>query len=410
MAIGSKVSGNFKSASGLFAKVDGGWKKAKFGYVKVAGEWKQFWADKLEDLFNRADTTSGLGAADSGQGWTILRSQWQINSNAAKTTGSKSDYPLASIDAGFLEFDLQANELTPGTGVAIRVTDANNWWGVLPYYNQTSQTYTYCVQSRPVSYCITACTEPYDYTLRCDPPNTETTTPIYDFTCPGGYELLYYDEWVEIDCVPPTPSGRIVQNCVTEPYDTVNCEWVYQIGRGVVRVCTPGTGTRQVCTNTWEDYPCEPVYDLQETYIEYCPSGEVFGQIGTEYECAPDGYTNVPLYACCQAGSYNECIQSATGTSYTNYFYLQIVKMVNGVFSVVESVQVPDRWSAVKISANGTNMTVNAYTDSLYTNQIGTYTTSEFLATGTGYGVVARPSNFEDGRTIGSLIVKPLGQ
>ncbi len=29
MAIGSRVSGELKSAAGLFAKVDGGWKKAK---------------------------------------------------------------------------------------------------------------------------------------------------------------------------------------------------------------------------------------------------------------------------------------------------------------------------------------------------------------------------------------------
>jgi hypothetical protein len=84
--------------------------------------------------------------------------------------------------------------------------------------------------------------------------------------------------------------------------------------------------------------------------------------------------------------------------------------MVNGVFSVVADVQVPERWSAVKISANATTLTVNAYKDSLYANQIGTYTTNAFTATGSGYGVVARPSNFEDGRTIGSLKVLPLGQ
>jgi hypothetical protein len=405
MAIGSKVSGDFKSASGLFAKVNGGWKKAKFGYVKVNGEWKQFWADKLLDTFSRLDTTSGLGTAESGQAWDILRSQWQIRSNSARTTGSKSDYPLASIDVGFLDFEIEANELTPGTGVAIRVTDANNWWGVLPYYNQTAQSYSYCVASHQQSYCIAACTEPSSYDLRCDSPNTLYVTPIYDYICPGGYELVYFNEWVVVgqDCAPDTTS----RECYDEATVVETCAYSY---RWEEYRCTYRTVTTRKCETVIVPGECTDIYELQESYYETCPAGEVFGQIGTEYLCDPDGFTNVPVYACCQAGSYTVCDQTATGTTYTNYYYLQIVKMVDGVFSVVDSVQVPERWSALKISANGTSMTINAYTDSLYTNQIGTYTTTSLTATGTGYGVVARSSNFEDGRTIGSLLVKPLGQ
>jgi len=406
MAIGSKVSGNFKSASGLFAKVNGGWKKAKFGYIKVNGEWKQFWAEKLEDTFNRTDTVSTLGVAESGQAWTNLRSQWQINSNNARTTGSKSDYPLASIDAGFLDFDLEANELTPGTGVAIRVTDANNWWGVVPYYNQTAQTYSYCVASHQQSYCIAACTTPNGYTLRCDYPNTQTTVPIYDYYCPGGYELYYYDEYVLIS--PGACRTVVVPGaCYTEYRQ--NCTWVYVPFSAPMRVCNPAP--TRICDPATSSTVCEPdVYGLVETYVEVCPGGELYGPVGSETSCEPDGFTNVPQYDCCQAGSYTVCDQTATGTTYTNYYYLQVVKMENGVFSVVADVSVPERWSAVKVSALNNTLTVKAFTDSLYTNQIGTYSTTAFLETGTGYGVVSRSSNFEDGRTIGSLFVKPLGQ
>lgn len=406
MAIGSKVSGNFKSASGLFAKVNGGWKKAKFGYIKVGGEWKQFWADKLEDAFNRADTINTLGVADSGQAWTILRSQWRINSNNANTTGAKTDYPLANIDAGFLDFELEANELTPGTGVAIRVEDANNWWGVVPFYNQTATSYSYCVQSQTVSYCIAECTEPNGYYLRCDAPNTEYTIPIYDYYCPGGYEIVYDTEYVLVTparCTTVTVPGA----CYNEYRQ--NCTWVYVPFSAPMRVCNPGM--TRICDPATSRQECTAAeYELVETYYETCPGGEVFGVIGSETGCEPDGYTNVDTYACCQAGTYQQCIQTATGTTYTNYYYLQVVKMVNGVFSVVADVAVPERWSAVKISATGPSLTVRAFTDSLYTNQIGTYSNNSFFATGTGYGVVARPSNFEDGRTIGSLLVKPLGQ
>jgi hypothetical protein len=408
MAIGSKVSGNFKSASGLFAKVNGGWKKAKFGYIKVGGEWKQFWADKLEDAFNRIDTTNTLGVADSGQAWTILRSQWRINSNNANTTGSKSEYPLANIDAGFQDFELEANELTPGTGVAIRVEDANNWWGVVPFYNQTATTYSYCVASRTVSYCIASCTEPAGYTSQCLSPNTIIREDIYDFICPGGYELVYYDEYVLVEagaCRTVVTPGE----CYNEYRQ--NCTWQYVPFSAPRQVCNPGMV--RICDPATSSTVCSPDrYELIEDYgyIEICESGEYLGVVGYSEECSPDGYDNVPYYACCQAGTYQECTQTATGVTYTNYYYLQVVKMVNGVFSVVADVAVPDRWSAVKISATGPSLTVRAFTDSLYTNQIGTYSNNSFFSTGTGYGVVARPSNFEDGRTIGSLLVKPLGQ
>jgi hypothetical protein len=84
--------------------------------------------------------------------------------------------------------------------------------------------------------------------------------------------------------------------------------------------------------------------------------------------------------------------------------------MVNGVLSVVSDTAVNERWSALKITGQGVNVTVRAYNDSLYANQIGTVSFTNTTATGTGYGVVSIPSNFEDGRSIGSIKVLPLGQ
>jgi hypothetical protein len=407
MAIGSRVSGNLKSASGLFAKVNGGWKKAQFGYVKVEGEWKQFWADKLEDDFGRANTQSGLGVAISGQAWSVLRSLWQIKDNAANTTGTKTDYPLANVELGFIDFELEANELTPGTGVAVRVEDANNWWGVLPFYNQTAESYSYCVQSETVSYCIQACTEPYDYTLRCDPPNTLTSGDIYDFYCPAGYVIGERIELVDTGEVGCTGGGYVlecedVETCVNK------CVKYGSRGQCIDRdiVCT----TKRVCGYVKQEPVCEPIFEERIVEFEYCPGGEAYGVVGSYQECGPDGFTNVPLYACCFAGTYERCVQSATGINYTNFYYLQVVKMVDGVFSVVSSVEVPSRWSAVKVVGNLNTLTATAYTDSLYTNAIGTFTTNTFTSAGTGYGVMSRASNFEDARTIGSIKVKALGQ
>jgi hypothetical protein len=62
------------------------------------------------------------------------------------------------------------------------------------------------------------------------------------------------------------------------------------------------------------------------------------------------------------------------------------------------------------VTGNSNNITATAYKDSLYANQVGSVSFSSLSATGTGYGIIGLPSNFEDGRTIGSIKVKALGQ
>jgi hypothetical protein len=104
------------------------------------------------------------------------------------------------------------------------------------------------------------------------------------------------------------------------------------------------------------------------------------------------------------------CEEVATGVNYTNYYYLRIVKMENGVFSVVSDLEVPERWTGLKITGSAANLTVTAFKDNAYTQPVGTRTLTNFTTAATGFGVAAIPSLFEDGRTIGSLIVKPLGQ
>lgn len=428
MAIGSRVSGNLKSAAGLFAKVDGGWKKAKFGYVKVNGEWKQFWADKLEDFFSRADTVSGLGTAESGQAWDIVRGQWRINSNNASTTGAKSDVPMALIDAGFLDFSLEANELTPGTGVVLRANDKDNWWAVVPYYNSITTQFTYCAQSHPESYCIKRCEVQtgssrscggelvswYDYTAVCSVPEVYVPGEVYcaAYECvatPAGRQCQTCERlvWVRGECL--KYGGRPLR-CLD--YDAYQKTEYYQCDC----VDTPA----DVCG----DQECID-YQVDEGYYD-CPGTTTYIETFAYYTCdSPNGYDDAwvytPEFSCDPAtcrnaggtaitGIQQVCDRYETGTTTTNYFYLQVIKMEAGTLSVVRDIDVGQRWSAVKISALNTSLTVTAYTDSLYTQVAGTYTTDAFTSAGTKFGVVSKQSLFEDGRTIGSLKVLPLGQ
>ena len=432
MAIGSKVSGDFKSATGLFAKVNGGWQKAKFGYVKVDGVWKQFWANKLLDTFSRTDTTSGLGTSESGQAWTIARSTWRINSNNATTAGSKTDYPLAYVDLGFYNGNFQANELAPGMGVAFRVKDANNWYAVVPYYNQTATNYSYCAAyGTPYQACT--CSTYAQTGTYCSGDEVGTTYEgCYD-TIPAGSRL-------EVVC--GQPCGMVNHPITTvENRCTTTCKTQCQTCTSK-QTAVPGTGlylgslfipvrytTTTTCVNNGtccqSQTTCKDVTVTTNNYVYECTCTEVsvpfdsYCRPGAEYSYVAAPYTCIgtiyPTYGyTCPCGNYTTitpCASVATGTTYTNYYYIRVIQMVDGVASVISDTQVDSRFSAITATINAATLSVTAYSDSLYTAQVGTVSIpATFSNEYTGYGVIATQSNFEDGRTIGAIQVTAIGQ
>jgi hypothetical protein len=442
MAIGSKVSGDFKAASNIYAKVNGGWKKGTFGYVKVEGTWRQFWAEKLQDTFDRTDTTSTLGTATSGQSWTIARSNWRINSNNATTSGAKTDYPMAYVDLGFSEGTLQANELTPGTGIAFRVTDANNWYAVVPYYNQTATTYSYCAAyGSPYQVCVcsqttqtgTGCTGTY-VNATCQ---TETYCPsgYIDQTTPGYWETYQGQPCSMVAGPAVTSTTQVCENTCIKYGTRTSCTkvlvneayYVYVPGSGVIRVgatyrdeCTQSTVCldkdivcRNVTTTTYPQvYQCTSYTRYVEPYTsQTCPGGTATRQINcVGGYCTGNEY---PIYTttcpCQQYTTQRDCIQTATGTTYTNYYYVRVLQMSGGVVSVLSDTQVSSRWNAITATLEGPNLSVTAYSDSTYTTVVGT-ASQTITGAGTGFGIASSPSNFEDGRTIGSLLIQPKGQ
>jgi hypothetical protein len=422
--INPKVNGTYKGTSGLFAKVNGGWKKAQFGYVKVAGQWKQFWAGELKDEFARADTTSSLGTADSGQAWTIVRSQWRINSGNANTTGAKEDYPLALVDLGIFDVDIQANELSPGMGVALRALNANNWVAIYPYYRREAFTYSYCAQTATESYCIAACPNPSYYNSACLPPNTETSVcdDYFDCYASGCNATESGGEWVCEDCEPcepdtteyvcvDIPNGAAEETCieyyVCDDYCSSSCCGTLE---GPYYSCySTGGGSTQECD--WVTTPggcaCCPYYVEGELT---CSPGDTncYTQVCVD-DCSPGGYSLVPVYDCCQFGQREVCVQTGTATGFNDYFYIRIAKMENGVFSVIQDIQTSRRWNALKATVTTNNLTVSAYANSTYTDLVQTASATVSLAN-TAYGIIGAPSLYEDGRNIGAIQVKAIGQ
>ncbi len=137
-----KNNGVWRSATGLYIKVGGTWRTVTSGFVKVGGQWKQWFASKIQDAFNRASTSVGLGTADSGQAWNATSGNWRINgSNQAQSDDSASSYPVVSANLGNTDVKVQA-DVSGGVGPAFWVSAAGSWWAAVPRYT------TYITQSQ----------------------------------------------------------------------------------------------------------------------------------------------------------------------------------------------------------------------------------------------------------------------
>lgn len=101
----------------------------------------------VSDTFTRADSSSSLGTADTGQAWTALAGTWGISSNKAyKVTASAQGYAVIdSLHADCtVAVTVSGASMTAGGGVTFRASDASNLWfvdidgtGSSIYKNQT---------------------------------------------------------------------------------------------------------------------------------------------------------------------------------------------------------------------------------------------------------------------------------
>ena len=442
MAIGSKVSGVFKTATGLHAKVNGGWKPAQKAYVKVfdtntnESAWKLFWAAEIKDTFGRANTNNTLGNSESGIAWSILRGAWRIQNNAANTTSAKTDYPLATIDLGTGDFELQANELSPGMGVVVRGFDANNWTAIYPYYNQTSYTYAICISGRNESYCISSCSTPAGYNQVCYGTETPASQGTRQVTRPTGCVTVPGVRY----CSFGIPRSRNVTTCAPDRTESYNCCIKYC--QSCRESCVAGTTTctredritrcttsPPRCTTTCSTICCDrdtctrTVPGACTTSTEYyeeciiwspgesttvCSGSETVTETYTIPATCSTGYQQVPYYNCCQFGSRFICEVAGTATAYNQFYYIRVANMLAGVLSY-QDIEVTERWNALKVTGLGITLSINAYKDANYTQLVKTTSVTNAVSA-TQYGIIGAPSIYEDGRDIGSIQVKAYGQ
>lgn len=168
-----KVSGSWATVTKPSVKVGGAWKHTVKGWVKVSGTWSVWFTDLITDAFTRT-TTTDLGTADTGETWSNVRGTWYATGTQAKSDGTASNYPLASVPLGSQDTTTSVST-SNGVGPAFWITDSNNWWAAHPH--STSSTSSTC--TGPTVSCT-------DTTNTCSPggcgtvsSSTSTVTTYY---------------------------------------------------------------------------------------------------------------------------------------------------------------------------------------------------------------------------------------
>lgn len=94
--------------------------------------WSAVSGPLVSDTFDRADTGTSLGVADTGQTWTPLAGTWGIETNRAYAVGSDPADRQVVVEAGAADVvvavDVAVLDSGGGTGLLFRGVDASNYW------------------------------------------------------------------------------------------------------------------------------------------------------------------------------------------------------------------------------------------------------------------------------------------
>ena len=438
MPIQIKVADNYVSSGSAFFKSGGAWIKAKEGYVKVEGTWRKFFVSEFKDFFERTNAAT-LGTSPTGQGWTVGRGTWNIVDGKAQIATAKSTYPIALVDVGLTDFELQANEMVPGVGVIIRAESSTTWWGLVGWNNQTAYSYSFCPQALvSQGYCIvdnicqqTVCPGGYTSSQSCTSGGCAVRGP--DQLVGYGCSTTYVEGQTTCTTITVPGTPRCVNTCIKTCTSSscrpgaVTCtnypKWgrICSAGPDICTsnsyccdrdtVCTPTTTTERSCTTAPGSYQQSCLFyetvpgacitanpDICTTVLS-CPGG-------TATQTVVCGYPN-----CAQTGSRQVCpVAEQTATGYNYAYKLYLVKSVNGTITIEQQFDIGENFKALRVLGVGPNLAINVYRDNAYADQIKVLSYSDFTSpAGSNFGIFGYPSNYQEGNTIGSIQVKQPG-
>ena len=305
------------------------------------------------DTFQRANTSTDPGVATDGSRWNVLSGTFNILNNFLNTSTSASNYPLQVVDMGVKNAKVELVASGQGAMAALWVTDAGNWWGVQSFSQPEN------CNCSDIAYSCNCSDQAYD--CNCVPQSSQWTTCD---TCSGN-------------------SCSQVQTCTyTAPYYTPGSCAVYITGYGCI-VYNSGSyyagGTS--CTT---DTVCTP-YSYSCNCVDHSASW---------YSCNT-----------CYRQVCSTCYYTACNTCYPQYF--KILNSVSGVVSSIWSQAVAAVSAAFRVKTSGDVITIQAYSDSGLTSQIG----SDMVYTATGstkstkFGLAISPSSYNQTSTVSKITI-----
>jgi len=370
------VSGAQKLIASPQVKVSGVWKSVSVAYVNVSGTWKQWYAAQIIDTFDRANSGS-LGTTSNGVAtWTNLTGTWGITSNQA-TTSSYGSYPVAQVNSPTNQADFVENiDIVNGAGggVALWITDTNNWYAVVS--NTIQNTNISCSQG---SY------------------NAGTGQCVYTYTIPASCTQTYLG-----------PADIYYYATKTTTSTTITAGLCADVaGRAS---CTNGGGSCHG-TDCW--------YTTSSTV---CDSLNTVANVN--FGCGIAGY-DCTIYAygqnsnCAGASTGSSCYQvnqvaASTGTgtvaptiTYSYSYQVNLLRKNAGTVSTLQSYGLSYEPRSLTVTTSNNTVKIDAYSA---TGQTGTVTSNTATVTSptrtSGAGIIIGPSSYTQTTALDNFSIK----
>jgi hypothetical protein len=307
----------------------------------------------FKDTFLRSNET--LERSSDGGLWNIVRGSWSVSSNKLYTATSPSTYPIISADVLSASVDISIKDISQGTTTALWVTDSGNWWGL------GIDQVTLVGDNNNATGCDCA---------TCTGANYEG----YYYAC-GTY--TYYVTNYVYCC-------NVVGNRYCSSYNTSNCKsWYYSKETG--KVCTGGYNSSNCASYNSGNCNESP---------PYCVSGS--SPVTNTNYCVGYNITGYYTYTC-------NCV-----TCYPQY--VRLIKSISDTVSTVVSSLISNNKiiRSIKTLVRGDKLVAEVYENSDLTGKIGSDLVYEptGVALTTKYGVLVKPSSYNQGNTNGEIDIK----
>lgn len=352
------------------------------------------------DTFNRSDNASDLGTI-SGQKWKIWRGIWGIATNKASSSTAASSYPLATLT--FTRTDVAVGVSSPdaGTGMSFWVSDANNWYATVYVQQQVCDTCVNC-NSWNASTCNAFCGG------NC---NAWTCNSA---TCSGTWNALGCAGTWNTTCNAYTLPCNVWNNpCQAANYPCVTwnnpcnawrntapkgqcTSWGVQCNGRTTSCYQWGVqcnGRTVVCTSSSIGNCNQPIWSNCNAW--FCNAASCSGNFNAVFCC---GSFNTPN---CNAFFSFSC-------NCVTQHRLNIIRSVASSVSLVVSTLWSSTIASFKTILSGSNATIQAYSASNYTSQLGSDSVQTLSSPQKNkrFGIIKAPSDLNQGSTIDEFRVE----